>query len=143
MTRRGRSSMKERRRWARCAAPVVFLRCVEDVSGAARLRERDCGGGGGADGSFRSGERAEKKRKPPAPIFIAPSGNGRTTAQFSERRTVTAPWNSVATSVAVCSKHMLGHRIGSSCTDPVCRSTEKTRRRGRLVKCTQVPGESG
>jgi len=46
------------------------------------------------------------------------------------------------TSVAVCSKHMLGHRIGSSCTDPVCRSTEKTRRRGRLVKCTRVPGES-
>ena len=37
-----------------------------------------------------------KKRKIPAPIFIAPSGNGRTTARFSERRTVTAPWNSVA-----------------------------------------------
>ena len=44
---------------------------VEDVSGAARLRGRDCGGGSGADGGFRSGERAEKKRNPRTPIYSA------------------------------------------------------------------------
>ena len=67
-----------------------------NVFGAASLEGRDCGDDGGADGVRGVEDVRKKKRKIPAPIFIAPSGNGRTTARFSERRTVTAPWNSVA-----------------------------------------------
>ena len=58
-------------------------------------------------------------------------------------RAVTAPWDSVASSVAVNSNRTLGNIIVSGGEDPMCWSTEKTKRHGHLVKRTRLPSGSG
>ena len=88
------------------------VRSSGESSPVRRGRKGEIAAAAVAQMEFLKQEVRGGRRGTPAPLFIAPSGNGRTTARFSERRTVTAPWNSVATSVAVCSKHMYGHRIG-------------------------------
>ena len=85
----------------------------------------------------------EEEKTPCAPIYSCSPVTGAQPHGFRSVARSIVPRNSVVTAVAVYSKHMLGHRIGSGRADRGCRSTKESRRRGRLVKRTRIPGGSG